>query len=196
MSSYNLLSVLKLVIWGFLGSILHDIISYFSTRFRPARDSIIQSDWSNRKHCETRPQFSSNNLKLTLENGSSCPYEYILSVYGRNHFSKFVDTLRPDLSSQDPSLYGLVLEVMDAIHFGAILVDDVADKSLLRKGKSAAHCIFGPSETINRAYLRIMEVIGKCTQERPSLVPFVLDNLAQIHKGRLSSPLWKLQRRC
>ncbi|CAD6593962.1 MAG: hypothetical protein ASARMPRED_008248 [Alectoria sarmentosa] len=132
-----------------------------------------------------------SNFSFKGENGSSCPYEYILSVYGRNHFSKFVDTLRPDLSSQDPSLYGLVLEVMDAIHFGAILVDDVADKSLLRKGKSAAHCIFGPSETINRAYLRIMEVIGKCTQERPSLVPFVLDNLAQIHKGQDISLVWR-----
>lgn len=116
-------------------------------------------------------------------NGADCPYGYILGVYGRNHFENIVNNLDPDLKTRDPVLFGLTLEIMDAVHFGAILVDDVADNSMLRKGKPAAHLIFGSSETINRAYLRICEVIGKCENERPSLVPFILENLRQIHKG-------------
>ena len=114
----------------------------------------------------------------------TCPYEYILRIYGPNHFSKFIDTLKPDLRLQDPMLFGLTLEVMDAIHFGAILVDDIADHSLLRKGEPAAHRIYGSSETINRAYLRILEIINKCLVQRPSLVPYILTNLEQIHKGK------------
>jgi len=69
---------------------------------------------------------------------------------------------------------------MDAIHFGAILVDDVADNSLLRKGKSTAYCLYGSSETINRAYLRILEVIARCYKQRPSLVPYILLALTQV----------------
>ena len=127
----------------------------------------------------------SHPSKPTLPNETTCPYEYILGTYGQRHFSKFVDSLKPGLKLKDPVLWDLVLEVMDAVHFGAILVDDVADNSLVRKGKPAAHCIYGPSETINRAYLRILEIINKCLIERPSMVPYVLANLEQIHKGRL-----------
>lgn len=116
-------------------------------------------------------------------NGADCPYEYILGVYGRNHFENIVNNLDPDLKTRDSALFALTLEIMDAIHFGAILVDDIADNSMLRKGKPAAHLLFGSSETINRAYLRIFEVITKCVRERPSLVPFILENLSQIHKG-------------
>lgn len=126
-------------------------------------------------------------------NGVDCPYEYILGVYGRNHFENIVNNLDPDLKTRDPVLFALILEIMDAVHFGAILVDDVADNSTLRKGKPAAHLLFGSSETINRAYLRICEVITKCVQERPSLVPYVLENLKEIHKGTdttLFDPFW------
>lgn len=129
----------------------------------------------------------STRPKPTVQNEITCPYEYILWIYGKRHFSKFVDTLKPNLNSEDPTLYELVLEVMDAVHFGAILVDDVADNSLIRKGKPAAHCIYGSSETINRAYLRIMEVVNKCLTQRPSLVPYVLANLEEIHEGKYPS---------
>ena len=120
--------------------------------------------------------------------GIECPYEYILQVYGRCHFKKLVNILDPTLEARDPGLFIFILELLDSVHFGAILVDDVADNSVLRKGKPAAHHVYGPSETINRAYLRLLEMIDICTKERPSLIPFILDNLTQIHKGN-SSPL-------
>lgn len=114
----------------------------------------------------------------------SCPYEYLLHVYGNNHFRKIIHLLDPTLEERDPKWVSLILEIMDAIHFGAILVDDVADNSMLRKGHTAAHRIFGCSETINRAYLRIFEIVEKCSAIKPSAIPFILDNLTQIHKGQ------------
>ena len=121
---------------------------------------------------------------VTIREEFECPYEYLLRIYGSNHFTNIVNILDPQLKLQDPNLFQLILEIMDAIHFGAILVDDVADNSVLRKGKLAAHRIYGSSETINRAYLRIFEVIEKCGRLRPSLIPYILDNLNQIHKGQ------------
>lgn len=125
-----------------------------------------------------------------VHNEISCPYEYILSTYGPAHFTKIIRWLDPTLEEKNPEWFALILEVMDAIHFGAILVDDVADGSKLRKGRTAAHRIYGSSETINRAYLRIFEVVEKCRAAKPSAIPFILDNLTQIHKGssELSPP--------
>jgi geranylgeranyldiphosphate transferase len=120
---------------------------------------------------------------LGAPDGTSCPYEYIINIYGKNHFAKIVRLLDPTLEHQDPVSFALILEIMDAIHFGAILVDDVADNSMLRKGQTAAHRIYGTAETINRAYLVIFQVIEKCRIVKPSSIPFILDNLTQIHKG-------------
>jgi hypothetical protein len=114
-----------------------------------------------------------------------CPYEYLLHVYGNNHFRKIILLLDPDIEEREPEWFALILEIMDAIHFGAILVDDVADNSVLRKGHVAAHRIYGCSETINRAYLKIFEIVQKCNAVKPSATTFILDNLTQIHKGWL-----------
>lgn len=114
-----------------------------------------------------------------------CPYEYLLNAYGKNHFKKIFKFLAPDLQAIDPELFALALEVLDTVHFGAILVDDIADESTLRKGQVAAHRIFGSSETINRAYLVIFKSILKCQQRKPETIPFILDCVTDIHQGIL-----------
>jgi geranylgeranyl pyrophosphate synthase len=114
----------------------------------------------------------------------SCPYDYILDIYGRNSFDKFVNYLDPNLRTSDPVRYQLALELMDAVHGGAILVDDVADGSTMRKGRKAAHLIYGSSETINRAYLRIYEVLSKIAEQKPALLPLVINDITEIHEGK------------
>lgn len=115
----------------------------------------------------------------------SCPYDYILDIYGRKSFDKFVNYLDPNLRTSDPVQYELALELMDAVHGGAILVDDVADGSTMRKGRKAAHLIYGASETINRAYLRIFEVLSKIAAQKPALLPLVMKDITEIHEGKL-----------
>ena len=143
---------------------------------------VLSQSASDSEHESKRKQLTGHDVVPQKE---SCPYEYLLNVYGRDHFQHIVNVLDPALQARDRKLYSMILEIMDAIHFGAILVDDVADKSKLRKGKPTAHTIFGSSETINRAYLRILEVIGKFQRVRPSLVPFIIEGLMQIHKGEM-----------
>lgn len=185
-SSYNITLVFPRVVGVSLRNIatcIHSIINWVRS---PLFAASIILDETRKVISRDDPVVSPSNLNLG--NRVTCPYEYILQVYGRNHFAKFVDTLNPDLKLQDTVLYGLTLEVMDAIHFGAILVDDIADRSLLRKGRPAAHCLYGSSETINRAYLRILEAVLRCLAERPSLVPYILTNLTQIHSGGYPFP--------
>ena len=55
-----------------------------------------------------------------------CPYDYIRGMYGKYHFSRFVDKLARDLAEKDPEKYTFVLEIMDAIYLRLILVDDVS----------------------------------------------------------------------
>ncbi len=120
-----------------------------------------------------------------------CPYEYLVSQYGAHHFRPFVEKLRPSLSVEDPAKFELVLDIMDAVHFCAILVDDIADRSPLRKNKAAAHLLFGATETSNKAYLILTRIINRTMRERPGLVPELLKALEEIHQGQDESLAWR-----
>nr|BBD84645.1 putative prenyltransferase [Cordana terrestris] len=122
---------------------------------------------------------------------AECPYEYLLSQYGQHHFGPFVDKLRPSLSMEDPDKYTLVLDIMDAVHFCAILVDDIADRSPLRKNKAAAHVVFGETETSSRAYLVLTRVVNRAMRERPVLAAELLKSLEEIHQGQDQSLVWR-----
>lgn len=130
------------------------------------------------------PSGTAPELLALAKNGTTdCPYEYILETYGRNHFRSIVVFLDPGLEDRDPTAFRLILSAMDAIHFGAILVDDIADNSLLRKGLPTAHRIYGEVETTNRAYLRIFEILSQIQNQRSDLSPFIVEGITEIHKG-------------
>ncbi|PKX90480.1 putative geranylgeranyl diphosphate synthase [Aspergillus novofumigatus IBT 16806] len=112
-----------------------------------------------------------------------CPYSYIRQIYGHHHWSP----LRKD----DPAKYAIVNEIMDAIHLCLMLVDDISDGSELRRGHVAAHRIYGPSETANRAYYRVTQIIRRTTIEFPHLAPWLMQDLEQILEGQDLSLVWR-----
>ncbi|KAI0600761.1 isoprenoid synthase domain-containing protein [Biscogniauxia sp. FL1348] len=85
----------------------------------------------------------------------------------------------------------MVLEIMDCMHLCLIMVDDITDESDYRKGHPAAHKIYGRSETANRAYLRVSQILNKTAQEFPQLLPWLTQNLAEILEGQDMSLIWR-----
>nr|UOH28370.1 AceC [Aspergillus alliaceus] len=120
-----------------------------------------------------------------------CPYDYIRQIYGKYHWAPFVNKLAPNLRSDDGSKYQMVLEIMDAIHLCLMLVDDIADGSEYRKGRPAAHNIYGPSETANRAYYRVTQILNQTTKEFPNLAPWLMQDLQDILEGQDISLVWR-----
>ncbi|EAW12090.1 polyprenyl synthetase family protein [Aspergillus clavatus NRRL 1] len=120
-----------------------------------------------------------------------CPYSYIRKIYGRHHWAPFIEKLSPGLKEDDPGKYEIVNEIMDAIHLCLILVDDISDGSDYRKGHTAAHRIYGPSETANRAYYRVTQLLRKTTVEFPQLAPWLMQDLEDILAGQDLSLVWR-----
>ncbi|KAL7626888.1 hypothetical protein AAE478_003662 [Parahypoxylon ruwenzoriense] len=121
----------------------------------------------------------------------TCPYEYTREIYGRHHWAPFVTKLAPDLQESDPDRFTMVLEIMDCMHLCLIMVDDITDESDYRKGRPAAHNIYGRSETANRAYLRVSQILNRTTQEFPRLAPWLTQSLAEILEGQDISLIWR-----
>ena len=70
-------------------------------------------------------------------------------------------------------------------------IDQITDNSDFRKGKPAAHRIYGPSETANRAYYRVTQILNETVQRFPNLAPFLLQNLEEILEGQDLSLIWR-----
>ncbi|KAK6859489.1 prenyl transferase AtmC [Apiospora arundinis] len=120
-----------------------------------------------------------------------CPFEYLLAQYGKHHFAPFVKALSPSLKTEDPATYRLVLDIMDAVHFCSILVDDIADNSQQRKNKPTAHMLFGGPETVNRAYLVLTRVINRTVRQKPQLAAEIMKALEKILEGQDLSLVWR-----
>ncbi|OQE11234.1 hypothetical protein PENFLA_c076G01507 [Penicillium flavigenum] len=120
-----------------------------------------------------------------------CPYSYIRQIYGHHHWAPFVHKLSPTLKHDDPAKYKMVLEIMDAIHLCLMLVDDISDGSDFRKGRPAAHRIYGPSETANRAYFRVTQILNQTTTGFPHLAPWLMQDLENILEGQDLSLVWR-----
>ncbi|KHN94002.1 prenyl transferase [Metarhizium album ARSEF 1941] len=121
----------------------------------------------------------------------SCPYEYLLGIYGRHHFAPFIKAFRPALKEEDPEKYALILDIMDAVHFCLILVDDICDDSSKRKNQTTAHLIYGSCETANRAYFVLTKMINRAMRERPVLGVELLKALEQMLEGQDLSLVWR-----
>lgn len=61
---------------------------------------------------------------------TDCPYEYILGIYGKHHFAGLVRKLAPTMEASNPDKFKTILDVMDAVHFCLILIDDVVPSNL------------------------------------------------------------------
>ena len=67
----------------------------------------------------------------------------------------------------------------------------ISDNSDYRKGRPAAHRIYGPSETANRAYYRVTQLLNRTVHEYPELAPWLLQCLEEILQGQDLSLVWR-----
>lgn len=121
----------------------------------------------------------------------NCPYDYLLNIYGQHHFEPFVQWFKPSLEQDDPQKYSLILDIMDAVHFCLILVDDISDDSSQRKSQPTAHTLYGASETANRAYFVLTQVINRALREHPVLGVELMKALEDILHGQDKSLIWR-----
>ncbi|KAI1075207.1 prenyl transferase [Whalleya microplaca] len=155
--------------------------------FVSVRASLVNHLFRILKSKNSHDQPSKSSMMLI----TTCPYEYTRGIYGRHHWVPFVTKLAPDLKESDPDRFAMVLEIMDCMHLCLIMVDDITDESDYRKGRPAAHVIYGRSETANRAYLRVSQILNKTTQEFPRLTPWLTQSLAEILEGQDISLIWR-----
>ncbi|KAG0228219.1 geranylgeranyl pyrophosphate synthetase [Mortierella sp. GBA43] len=78
------------------------------------------------------------------------PYTYISSRPGKEIRSQLIDAFNAWLQVP-PEQLAIITKVVTMLHTSSLLVDDIEDDSVLRRGEPVAHKIFGVPATINCA---------------------------------------------
>lgn len=139
------------------------------------------------------PAWSSSKEKIVLG-----PFEYMYDHPGKDIRRSLITAFNAFLSVPPQSLH-IITNVVGMLHTASLLVDDVEDSSLLRRGVPVAHSIFGTAQTINSAnytYFLALQELLKLDEKgnvnvRVECVRIYTEELCNLHRGQGMDLYWR-----
>ncbi|KAG0168552.1 geranylgeranyl pyrophosphate synthetase, partial [Apophysomyces sp. BC1015] len=119
------------------------------------------------------------------------PYKYLLSNPGKDVRAKMIEAFNAWLQVPEEALE-VITHVIEMLHSASLLIDDVEDGSVLRRGVPAAHHLYGVPQTINCAnyvYFLALEAITKLND--PTMVTIYTEELINLHRGQGMELFWR-----
>lgn len=119
------------------------------------------------------------------------PYDYLFSHPGKDIRSQLIAAFNEWLKVPEPSLK-IITNVVGMLHTASLLIDDVEDSSLLRRGVPVAHSIFGTAQTINSAnyvYFCALKELQKLGN--PKTLEIYTEELLNLHRGQGMDVFWR-----
>ncbi|CAL3972860.1 unnamed protein product [Diplocarpon coronariae] len=119
------------------------------------------------------------------------PYEYLFAHPGKDIRAQLIAAFNEWLDVPPESLE-VITKVVGMLHTASLLVDDVEDSSLLRRGLPVAHSIFGTAQTINSAnyvYFVALQELQKL--KNPTAISIYTEELLNLHRGQGMDLFWR-----
>ncbi|PYI10666.1 geranylgeranyl diphosphate synthase [Aspergillus sclerotiicarbonarius CBS 121057] len=119
------------------------------------------------------------------------PYTYLATQPGKSFRSLLLSAFNQYLQIPEEALT-TITNITTMLHTASLLIDDIQDHSLLRRGQPVAHEIFGTAQTINSAnyvyFLALREVRKLGSGEA---VGVFLDEMENLHRGQGMDLFWR-----
>ena len=120
------------------------------------------------------------------------PYNYVTAEPGKEFRTLLLQSFNAWLRVP-PSSLDRIAGVVRMLHNASLLVDDIQDNSALRRGRPAAHVVFGPAQTINAAnhvyFLALAELRG--LRNHAAAVDVFTEEMLALHRGQGMDLFWR-----
>jgi len=119
------------------------------------------------------------------------PYDYMYGHPGKDIRAQLIAAFNAWLKVPKESLE-IITKVVGMLHTASLLVDDVEDSSVLRRGVPVAHSIFGTAQTINSAnyvYFCALRELQKL--QSPKAIEIYTEELLNLHRGQGMDLFWR-----
>ncbi|KAI9866133.1 MAG: geranylgeranyl pyrophosphate synthetase [Trichoglossum hirsutum] len=119
------------------------------------------------------------------------PFDYLFEHPGKDIRSQLITAFNAWLKVPEESLK-VITKVVGMLHTASLLVDDVEDSSLLRRGVPVAHSIFGTAQTINSANYVYFCALGELRKLQGHVaIDIYTDELLNLHRGQGMDLFWR-----
>eukprot|EP00088_Acartia_fossae_P001363 TRINITY_DN10527_c0_g1_i2.p1 TRINITY_DN10527_c0_g1~~TRINITY_DN10527_c0_g1_i2.p1 ORF type:complete len:336 (-),score=61.34 TRINITY_DN10527_c0_g1_i2:720-1703(-) len=149
----------------------------------------VQENGVHKNNKEKLPYSESNDKEqdsLLLE-----PYSHILSVPGKDIRGKLMAGFNQWLKIPEEKLTQ-IREIVQMLHNASLLIDDIEDSSLLRRGIPVAHHIYGQASTINCANYVMFIGLERChSLGHPEASRVFTEQLLELHRGQGMEIYWR-----
>jgi geranylgeranyl diphosphate synthase type 3 len=120
------------------------------------------------------------------------PYDYLWAHPGKDIRSALIKAFDAFLHVP-PSSLDIITKVVGMLHTSSLLIDDVQDGSMLRRGVPVAHNIFGTAQTINSAnyvYFLALQELQRLGNKDEAMEIFTSE-LLNLHRGQGMDLYWR-----
>ncbi|PLB43536.1 geranylgeranyl pyrophosphate synthetase [Aspergillus steynii IBT 23096] len=131
-------------------------------------------------------QWSHENERILMG-----PYDYMVQHPGKDIRRQLINAFDAWLKVPSESLV-IINKVVAMLHTASLLIDDVEDDSVLRRGIPVAHNIFGTAQTINSAnyvYFLALQEVQKLNN--PTAINIYVQELLNLHRGQGMDLFWR-----
>ncbi|BES88023.1 Polyprenyl synthetase [Nesidiocoris tenuis] len=119
------------------------------------------------------------------------PFNYILQVPGKQIRTKLAHAFNYWLNVPTDKLQA-VGEIVQMLHNASLLIDDIEDNSILRRGIPVAHSIYGVASTINAAnYVFFLALEKVLTLESTEATAVYTEQSLELHRGQGLEIYWR-----
>lgn len=123
---------------------------------------------------------------------------YIQSLPSKNIRSKLVNAFNIWFELPEDRV-SIIKGVIDDLHNATLILDDIQDESILRRGRAAAHCVFGSAQCINSATYMVVQATARIHEHHdktPQAMGAFLDGLSSLSIGQSWDLNWKFNSYC
>ncbi|KAL9086095.1 MAG: hypothetical protein Q9165_007307 [Trypethelium subeluteriae] len=129
----------------------------------------------------------------SLENESILlgPFNYLEQEPGKDIRTQFIRAFNTWLDVP-PDKVTVIANVVKMLHTASLLIDDIEDSSVLRRGVPVAHSIFGIPQTFNSGnyiYFLALQEVQKLQQ--PQATNIFVQELLNLHRGQGMDLYWR-----
>ncbi|KAF2627380.1 geranylgeranyl pyrophosphate synthetase [Macroventuria anomochaeta] len=119
------------------------------------------------------------------------PYDYLWGHPGKDIRSQCIAAFNLWLKVP-PERLEVITRAVGMLHTASLLVDDVEDSSILRRGIPVANSIFGVAQTINSAnYVYFKALQELMLMANPKLIEIFTEELLNLHRGQGMDLYWR-----
>ena len=119
------------------------------------------------------------------------PINYTLRIDGKNIRKHIILYIQSLLGNIDNPLTDIIINDINVSHNASLIIDDIHDESIKRRGKLCAYLLFGKPLTLNAGYLKSLSILNSVDKKYPKKYANKIKNLYidSFYKGHIGQGL-------